>query len=64
MFKFQNLLKAGQGKEQKKYEMIVARINELEPEISSLSDDELKNMRIKFQLRYENGERDVYKRQV
>ena len=56
MFKFQNLLKAGQGKEQKKYEMIVARINELEPEISSLSDDELKNMRIKFQLRYENGE--------
>jgi len=56
MFKFQNLLKAGQGKEQKKYEMIVARINELEPEISSLSDGELKNMRIKFQLRYENGE--------
>jgi len=56
MFKLQNLLKAGQGKALKKYDLIIERINELEKEISFLSDDEIKSKKAWFKSRYEKGE--------
>jgi len=56
MFKIGNLLKAGQGKALKKYETIVSLINELEPDISKLTDEELKQKTAEFKIRYDNGE--------
>jgi preprotein translocase subunit SecA len=56
MFKIGNLLKAGQGKALKKYETIVSLINELEPDISKLTDEELKQKTTEFKIRYDNGE--------
>jgi len=56
MFKLQNLLKAGQGKALKKYDLIIERINELEKEISMLSDDEIRAKKLQFKSRYEKGE--------
>jgi len=56
MFKLGNILKAGQGKVLKKYETIVTLINDLEPEISKLTDDKLRQKTTEFKIRYENGE--------
>ena len=43
-------------RELKRLQPIVDRINELEPEIQALSDDELKNQTVKFRERLDNGE--------
>ncbi|MDD3519861.1 MAG: preprotein translocase subunit SecA [Actinomycetota bacterium] len=56
MFKLQNLLKAGQGKAIKKYDLIISSINELEQEISKLSDTDIKEKKVQFKSRYEKGE--------
>jgi len=56
MFKFGNVLKAGQGKVQKKYDTIIARINELEPDMSVLTDEQLRLKTPEFRSRYEKGE--------
>ncbi|MDD5659488.1 MAG: preprotein translocase subunit SecA, partial [Actinomycetota bacterium] len=56
MFRFGNILKAGQGKTQKKYDTIIDRINELEPSISTLTDEQLKSKTLYFKSRYGKGE--------
>lgn len=56
MFKLQNLLKAGQGRHIKKYDLVIGHINELENEIQKLSPEDLKNKKSEFRLRYEKGE--------
>ena len=56
MFKLQNLLKAGQGKAIKKYDLIISKINELEKEVVRLSDLDIKEKKVQFQSRYEKGE--------
>jgi len=49
-----NILKAGAGKQQKKYEDIVKAANELEKEVSALTDNELTSKRYEFIKRYED----------
>ncbi|MCL6086985.1 MAG: preprotein translocase subunit SecA [Actinobacteria bacterium] len=56
MFKFTNILKAGQGKVQKKYDAIIAQINELEPAMKTLTDEQLRLKTPQFRSRYEKGE--------
>ncbi len=50
------LLTIGEGKQLKGYESRVARINELEPSIQALSDEELARKTVEFRERLENGE--------
>ncbi len=50
------LLSLGEGKELKKYQDKVDAINALEPEMQSLSDEELSGLTAKFRERYEAGE--------
>ncbi len=50
------LLSLGEGKELKKYQDKVDAINALEPEMQSLSDEELSGLTVKFRERYEAGE--------
>jgi preprotein translocase subunit SecA len=56
MFKFGNILKAGQGKILKKYDAIIEQINNMEPAVSSLSDEQLRLKTPEFRARFEKGE--------
>src|SRR5450830_757346 len=56
MFKFGNILKAGQGKIQKKYDTIITQINAIEQIVSGLSDEELRLKTPEFKSRFEKGE--------
>ncbi|MCX6346581.1 MAG: preprotein translocase subunit SecA, partial [Actinobacteria bacterium] len=56
MFKFGNILKAGQGKILKKYDAIIDQINVLEPAMSSLSDEQLRLKTPELRARFEKGE--------
>jgi len=56
MFKFGNILKAGQGKIQKKYDLIIDQINNMEPAVSSLSDEQLRLKTPEFRERFKKGE--------
>ncbi|MBC7334148.1 MAG: preprotein translocase subunit SecA, partial [Actinobacteria bacterium] len=51
-----NLLKFGEGRNLKRYENIVREVNNLEEEISSLSDEELASKTVEFKERYNRGE--------
>ena len=50
------LLTVGEGRQLRNYEGIVARINELEPTLSPLSDGELNARTADFRQRASNGE--------
>ena len=50
------LLSFGADKDLKRYEKVVAQINELEPNYEKMSDEELKNQTQLFRERYSNGE--------
>ena len=50
------ILTFGEGKQLKKYEAIVAKINALEPSMKALSDAELAGVTEKLRARYERGE--------
>ena len=50
------LLSAGEGKQLKKYQSKVDRINALEPTMQAMSDEELAGMTERFRERYANGE--------
>ncbi|WP_305297288.1 preprotein translocase subunit SecA [Parvibacter caecicola] len=50
------LLTVGEGKQLKRYQAIVEKINGLEPQISALSDAELAAKTEEFRQRYANGE--------
>ena len=56
MFKFGNILKAGQGKILKKYDAIIDQINVLEPAMNSLSDEQLRLKTPELRARFEKGE--------
>ncbi|MHB1276421.1 MAG: preprotein translocase subunit SecA, partial [Candidatus Humimicrobiaceae bacterium] len=56
MFKFGNILKAGQGKIRKKYDLIIDQINSMEPAVSSLSDEQLRLKTPELRARFEKGE--------
>ncbi len=53
---FDKILKAGDGKRLKTIQSVVAPINDIEPEIAALSDDDLKGKTVEFRTRLENGE--------
>ncbi|MBM3699962.1 MAG: preprotein translocase subunit SecA [Actinobacteria bacterium] len=50
-----NILKAGAGRQQKKYEDIVRAVNEIEPGISALTDSGLASKRYELMKIYEEG---------
>jgi preprotein translocase subunit SecA len=50
------LLTVGEGKQLKRYQAKVDKINALEPSFQALSDEELKNKTAEFRARYEKGE--------
>ena len=50
------LLSFGADKDLKRYEKMVAQINDLEPTFEKMSDDELKHQTALFRERYEGGE--------
>ncbi len=54
--KLAKLLKAGEGKNLKKYEVMIGTVNSLEEGISGLSDEELSGKTAEFKKRYGNGE--------
>ncbi len=54
--KLGNILKFGEGKKLKRYEELVARVNELEGSIKSLPDNKLAQKTSEFQQRIDNGE--------
>ncbi|MHB1348039.1 MAG: preprotein translocase subunit SecA, partial [Candidatus Humimicrobiaceae bacterium] len=56
MFKFGNILKAGQGKINKKYDLIISQINSLEPAVINLSDEQLRLKTLEFRERFKKGE--------
>ena len=56
---FSKLLRAGEGRQVKGYEKVVARIGELEPSMQALSDEELAAKTIEFRERLERGETPV-----
>jgi len=53
---FTKLLTAGEGKQFREYDAIVAQINAFEPSIERLSDDELRGKTDEFRARLEAGE--------
>ena len=53
---FTKLLTAGEGKQFREYDAIVAQINALEPRIEPLADDELRGKTAEFRNRVEAGE--------
>jgi preprotein translocase subunit SecA len=55
--KIGNVLKFGEGKKIKKYEEIVSAVNNLEKDISSLTDSQLAAKTGEFKQRYERGEK-------
>ena len=54
---FSKLLRAGEGRQVKAYEKVVARINELEPSMQARSDEELRALTAAFRERIEGGEK-------
>ncbi len=50
------ILTIGEGKQLKGYEAAVARINDLEPSMQALSDEELARKTVEFRERLDNGE--------
>ena len=53
---FSKVLRVGEGKKLRRLAEIVPLINDLEPEYSGLSDDELANKTLEFKARIEQGE--------
>jgi preprotein translocase subunit SecA len=53
---FQKILRAGEGRTLKRMQERVREINELEPEIEALSEDELRAKTVEFRNRFEEGE--------
>ena len=53
---FTRVLKAGEGKKVRRLAELVPLVNELEPEMEALSDDELAHRTVLFKERYANGE--------
>ncbi len=53
---FTKLLSFGADKELKRFEKQVVRINEIEPQFTALSDDDLREKTSEFRRRYANGE--------
>src|SRR5690349_14402475 len=53
---FQKILRAGEGRTLKRMQDRVREINDLEPEIEALSDDELRAKTEEFRNRFEEGE--------
>ena len=53
---FTRVLRAGEGKKVRRLAEIVPMINELEPEMEALSDEELQHKTIEFRARLEDGE--------
>ena len=53
---FTRVLRAGEGKKVRRLAELVPLINELEPEMESLSDDALAHRTVDFRERYANGE--------
>src|SRR6204780_4521970 len=53
---FTRVLKAGEGKKVRRLAELVPLVNELEPEMEALSDDELAHRTDLFKERYANGE--------
>jgi len=53
---FTRVLRAGEGKKVRRLAELVAFVNELEPEMEALSDDELSHQTVKFRERLDNGE--------
>ncbi len=54
---FSKLLSAGESRQVKGYERIVATINGLEPEMQAKSDEELARLTVEFRERLERGEK-------
>jgi len=52
----QKILSAGEGRQLKRFETLVAAINALEPRIQALSDEELRAQTVLFRERFETGE--------
>ncbi len=50
------LLTLGEGKQMKNYQALVVRVNELEPQMKALSDEELMALTALYKERFENGE--------
>jgi preprotein translocase subunit SecA len=53
---FEKVLRAGEGKKVRRLQALVPLINELEPEMEALSDDELQHKTVEFRSRLEDGE--------
>jgi preprotein translocase subunit SecA len=53
---FTRVLRAGEGKKIRRLAELVPLINELEPEIEALSDDELRHKTVEFRERLDEGE--------
>jgi preprotein translocase subunit SecA len=53
---FDKVLRAGEGKKLRALAGLVTPINDLEPEISALTDAELRSKTVEFRTRVENGE--------
>src|SRR5580693_8911815 len=53
---FTRVLKAGEGKKVRRLAELVPLVNELEPEMEALSDDDLAHRTVDFRERYDNGE--------
>ncbi len=52
---FTSLLRAGEGKKVRRLAELVPLINELEPDMEALSDDDLAHRTVDFRERYDNG---------
>src|SRR4030043_2273888 len=55
--KIGNILKFGEGKKLKKYTDLINAVNNLEKDISALTDDKLSAKTAEFKQRFENGEK-------
>src|SRR5580658_8963097 len=53
---FTRVLRAGEGKKVRRLAELVPLVNELEPEMEALSDDDLAHRTVDFKQRYDNGE--------
>jgi len=55
--KIGSILKFGEGKKVKKYNEIISAVNNLEKDISALSDEQLASKTVEFKKRYKKGEK-------
>ena len=53
---FTKVLRAGEGKKVRRLAELVPLVNELEPQLEALSDDELKHKTVEFRARLDEGE--------